>query len=92
MKTLRELQRATEETISIWGFDTQREFFKDISTGRHGTRWVDIYNDIAKIDDDEIRSFANGCMAIDLNNLSDQDVKDLTTLVWASMMAAGIDF
>jgi len=92
MKTLEQLQQSAEETIYIWGYDTQRELFRDISTGRAGLQWVDVYNDIETLEDEEIKQFAYNCRAIDMNNISDEDVKNLTTLVWASMMAYGINF
>lgn len=91
MKTLRELQKKTDDTINRWGYQEQRDYFASISSGNWYVQWSDIYSNIDKINDPEIKKFAEKCKSIDLNKLSNQDVKDLTTLMWASIMADGVD-
>ena len=91
MKTLRELQKKTDDTIAMWGYQEQREYFDAISSGTWYIKWSDVYEKIEKIDDPEIKEFSEKCKSIDLNKLSNQDVKDLTTLVWASIMTDGIE-
>ena len=91
MKTLKELQEKTDDTIAQWGYQEQRDYIASISSGNWYVQWSDIYSNIDKIDDPEIKEFAEKCKSIDLNKLSNQDIKDLTTLVWASIMTDGVD-
>lgn len=86
MKTLKDYQNKTDETLKEWGYGSQRELIDRISDGEFGG-WIQVYKDIPEsINDREILDFIESCKSIDLNRLSKDDIKNLITLVWISLL------
>jgi hypothetical protein len=89
MKTLKDYQNKTDETLKEWGYESQRDLIALISGGEFGG-WTQVYKDILdNITDRDILDFVESCKSIDLNKLSKDDIKNLVTLVWISILCNG---